>query len=600
MFKRIKATNFLSWAELDFEIKDGVTLIEGYNHDDQTSEGSGKSAIVNALCWGLYGKLPKDAKIDDVIREGESSCVVEIELVSGHTIVRKRKPNKLFVSYLDGGPIVGTDAKETQRIIDEMLGMSFDTFVQSVYFAQNYPKKFITSNEEDRAKILSEILDLKVFDKAREVTKNIAKQLDGETSIIHEQLRGEAGKIVLLQDKVKEYEELKKQRVARLEQSLYILQSKAEDLTITGTKAALVDVGNLLNKLQGAVEVALEQKIELQVELANVDEINKIKRILKAELYEKQLKIDGLTNSLEDDICPECETKFPVDGKQKIKIRESIKTIKQAILPLEDKIKEAKVIVKRDVENKCDELKQEIRLLRNEEVQVKNNFRRANLAAMEAINLEDRIQQAIQELVQEKNDSSLSKMIDETIVQIEQLAKDTLVLQEVLVEKSQESSRASKLRQGFREVKSYVFQGILAELTNKVNNYLVELFEAPVQAHIQNFSDDGNIAKIQVDVTIGNIRRPLGLYSGGQFRRIQLAVDLALSDIISSRSKSPISLKILDEYMKDLSESSMEKILHLLEQRKGSTILIEHNSIFKSIVNNVFSVELRDGVSKSV
>ena len=101
-------------------------------------------------------------------------------------------------------------------------------------------------------------------------------------------------------------------------------------------------------------------------------------------------------------------------------------------------------------------------------------------------------------------------------------------------------------------------------------------------------------------MTLDGIRRPLGLYSGGQFRRIQLAVDFAISDIIASRSKSPISLKILDESFKDLSESSMEKLLRLLEQQKGGTILIEHNSIFKSIVNNVFSVEFKDGISRSI
>jgi DNA repair exonuclease SbcCD ATPase subunit len=106
--------------------------------------------------------------------------------------------------------------------------------------------------------------------------------------------------------------------------------------------------------------------------------------------------------------------------------------------------------------------------------------------------------------------------------------------------------------------------------------------------------------KIDVSVSIDGKDRPLGLYSGGQFRRIALAVDLALSDITCARNSNKLNLMILDEYCKDLSEVSMEKVLKLLQSRKGSTILIEHNSIFKSIVNNVFEVELINKVSRRV
>jgi DNA repair exonuclease SbcCD ATPase subunit len=78
---------------------------------------------------------------------------------------------------------------------------------------------------------------------------------------------------------------------------------------------------------------------------------------------------------------------------------------------------------------------------------------------------------------------------------------------------------------------------------------------------------------------------------------VSLAVDLALSDVVTSRKGAQIGVLILDEYFKDLSETSMEKCLTLLEGRGQPVLLIEHNSIFKNIVNNSIMVRLEDGTS---
>ena len=164
---RVKAKNFLSWEYLEFEIGQGITLIDGFNHDDGSSEGSGKSAILSAIAWGGYGEIPKDANVDEVIRHGQKSCEVRLEH-DDFTIVRSRGPNDLCVYYPGKDkPYRGKDARETQKHIEKLLGMTFKTFCQSIYFPQNYPNKFVTANQEDKGRILSEILDLEQFDRAR-------------------------------------------------------------------------------------------------------------------------------------------------------------------------------------------------------------------------------------------------------------------------------------------------------------------------------------------------------------------------------------------------------------------------------------------------
>src|SRR5690606_5533280 len=144
----------------------------------------------------------------------------------------------------------------------------------------------------------------------------------------------------------------------------------------------------------------------------------------------------------------------------------------------------------------------------------------------------------------------------------------------------------------FKEIKSYVFTNALNELNYRTNQYLNSLFD--MEASIKFINED---QKIESRITVNGKERSLGLLSGGQNRRFNLAVDLALSDIVSYRKTSKLDLLVFDEYFKDLSEISMETALNLLKERKCPVILIEHNSIFKNIVDNTFFVRLKDGTS---
>ena len=176
------------------------------------------------------------------------------------------------------------------------------------------------------------------------------------------------------------------------------------------------------------------------------------------------------------------------------------------------------------------------------------------------------------------------------------LNNDLLAVTKLLEDSKVYRARLESLKDGYKEVKSYTFNSVLNELTFKANNYLCQLYETPVELKFTN-----NNMKIELDLTINGHTRGYGLFSGGQQRRINLSVDLALSEIIANRSGSKcVNVRFLDEYFKDLDENSMQKCLRLLEKLGGSTVLIEHNSVFKSIVDNTVNVELSNETSKMV
>jgi DNA repair protein SbcC/Rad50 len=723
----IRAKNFLSWEDLEFEVNKGVTLIQGFNHDDNTPEGSGKSAILNALAWGLFGKIPKDANVDDVIREGASKCQVEIEL-DGFSVFRSRKPNDLCI-ISNNKEVRGKDARETQAEIEKLVGMSFDSFCQSIYFAQNYPNKFVTANQENKGKILSEILDLEQFDRARKKANDQLKMVKDDLLVstkdveryrtlkLSEEESRDSFKELISQFEVDKTNKIKalfgKLKDNEAEAEAFVMEfeaNKKSDLKKIKTEIkALEDSETKLAKQAQTIQLkmdeidleAIEEKQEAldqqkedleanktstKVKLGSIDMIiqqqEKRQRDLKnakkelesltPKIKDKKWGVEGAKSDLEHDEevlakalkalknpskenCPTCGQSWDgnlshyekeVEKAKKEKARTEamlagyIKDIKdmteqqsaleQVIVMLTKEVSEQEVpdtnklnkdleriekvlsVLKSDRKALDEELKN-FQLLEFEWKKIQNDIgnlykQRSKLEdqynTLKELNAEknlERFEQRAAQLEKEieaedaKEPTLLENKLKESKAKLKSYANDLNAAEGVQIELNKRSIQLEALKDGYKEVKAYAFQNVLNQLTRKANNYLSELFEQPIKIHFQNVD-----MKIDVSVAIDGKERPLGLYSGGQFRRIALAVDLALSDITCSRNSNKLNLMILDEYCKDLSEVSMEKVLKLLQSRKGSTILIEHNSIFKAIVNNVFDVELINKVSRRV
>ena len=562
---KIIAKNFLSWNELEFDITDGVTLIDGWNHDDNTSEGSGKSAVVNALCFGLFGKLPKDAKVDEVIRQGEKSCMVQIQTPEW-TVIRTRKPNETFMEHKTRGRVIGKDARESQKLIEEELGFSYETFMQTIYFAQNYGKKFITSTNEDKGRILSEVQDLSLFDRARvdaktrqDGVKQRLMQVQSGLLSYEKDIRHVKEKITMLKTSAEREAFQVAQRVRKAEKQIKEYTKQAKEFK----KVNINRLQKVVDKLDKQLDKLSDAHSEYSTASYDKNRLSKDVDALK----------DIIDNPHKD--CPTCGTI--------LETRET-KEIERKWLYLREELQEFRMPPKPQDQK---ELRKEISKLHREmrEGERNNGHEKVITTKLKYALQEIETAKAIEVEDVSHDVEALNEHLHDLIIEKESLSnqvKDT----------QSEVHRLEILKRGFKEIKSFVFNSALHELTDKTNIYLTELFEVPISIA---FTNDN--MKIGMDVVFDGKPRGLGLLSGGQFRRVSLAVDLALSDIINTRKGSKFNLLILDEYFKDLSEQSMEKCLKLLERLGKSTILIEHNSIFKSIVDKTFEVELRGGVS---
>lgn len=601
MIKGIKATNFLSWKSLSFDVKNGVTLISGFNYDDGRAEGSGKSAILNALCYGLFGRTAKDTSVDSVIKNGESTCKVEIELLDGFKVVRSRKPNDLYVEY-NSETARGQDMKATQKLIEAHLGFNFNTFITSVYFSQNSQNSFIYLSEEDKAKFLSELQDLSQFDRARKITMEFIKAIREDLANIDNKKANTRNLYSLLNEQrlkvnsmIDKWDETNKAEIAKVTAHLEELQTV--DLT--------EDIATEIKDVEADLEVLTEDNNEMLQEIAIASKVQQnldrtIGRIatLGMDIQELEEYLSKLQSGETQD-CPTCGSPLHMSGDEKLNKHMEEKT---ALVwgMLKDRAALVEEVNKTVVPDTA-------------ELGASIKYNKGTIENIKTILSALRVKEVGNAKVQES-----IKNCKEQLAKLEQANCDELIMQEAdmtqeeacllsteqsLYEEYRELADNMKLYtiayDSFKEVKQLTYIGFLNEINGLVNKYASEMFDIGIQVHFTNIGEEGALNKVVTKIAINGVERSFGLLSGGQQKRIEMAVFLSLSEIMNRRLGNVLNLRILDEVMTGLSAESSAKVITLLKSLAGSTLVIEHNEQVKSIIDQTFDIEYRGGTSNA-
>ncbi|MFA5629019.1 MAG: SMC family ATPase [Dehalococcoidales bacterium] len=153
--------------------------------------GHGKSAIIDALTWALWGES-RAKNIDDVIHIKESEATIEFDFMAEgqlYRVIRKRaRPKKataagqssLDLMIFDNGEfkIISADKiNETQaKITNEILRMDYDTFINSAFLRQGNADQFTRQQPAKRKEVLSNILGLDIYDKLESKAREMARK----------------------------------------------------------------------------------------------------------------------------------------------------------------------------------------------------------------------------------------------------------------------------------------------------------------------------------------------------------------------------------------------------------------------------------------
>jgi len=196
-FKTLRYKNFLSTGDSFTQIdlnKASSTLIVGQN-------GAGKSTMLDALSFGLFGKAHRSINKNQMINSiNGKACVVEVEfhaLGSEYKIVRGIKPVK-FEIYRDG-TLLNQDShnKEYQKVLEQnILKLNHKSFHQIVVLGSSSFVPFMQLPAQHRREVIEDLLDINVFSKMNAILKE-------KFSVLKEKVRANAADLENLEYKIK-------------------------------------------------------------------------------------------------------------------------------------------------------------------------------------------------------------------------------------------------------------------------------------------------------------------------------------------------------------------------------------------------------------
>ena len=164
IFRYVRWKNLLSTGNYFTEIKlnnNTNTLVVGEN-------GSGKSTMLDALCFGLFGKAFRNVNKPNLLNSINSKdCIVEVEFNTNnksYKIVRGIKPN-VFEIYCDG-ELLNQDAaaRDYQEYLEKfILKLNYKSFTQIVILGSASFVPFMQLSASDRRAIIEDLLDIQIF-----------------------------------------------------------------------------------------------------------------------------------------------------------------------------------------------------------------------------------------------------------------------------------------------------------------------------------------------------------------------------------------------------------------------------------------------------
>jgi DNA repair exonuclease SbcCD ATPase subunit len=311
--KNITVKNFMSVGNqtqaVDFD-KNLLTLVLGENldlggDDSGSRNGTGKTTIVNALSYALYGEALTKIKKENLINKTNGKhMLVTVEFdVNGKQfkIERGRKPNllKFYVDHVqqsaeDADDDAQGDSRETQKAIEHLLGMSHTMFKHLVCL-NTYTEPFLAMRANDQREVIEQLLGITLLSEK-------AESLKLQTKEVKDSIQVETFKI----DSIRTSNEKVQQSIDSLTTKSKAWETK-RDQDIQGYSKAIAE----LRSVDIETEIAKHAKLKIYDEQnAKIKALNKQKATLETAVGQADKTVGKYTTeleSLDDKKCPSCE-----------------------------------------------------------------------------------------------------------------------------------------------------------------------------------------------------------------------------------------------------------------------------------------------------
>ena len=544
-FKTIRWMNFLStgntFTEISF-IKHKTTLIIGEN-------GAGKSTMLDALSFAMYGKPFRNIKKNQLINTiNGKGAVVELEFSIGkkqYKIVRGIKPN-VFEIYCDDVLIdQNADAKEYQNMLEtQILKLNQKSFAQIVILGSASFIPFMQLPTAHRREIIEDLLDIQIFSTMNGLLKDKAALNRIKTSDVDHAIRSSSDKI-----------ELYKKHIESLRQNTDELIKQKQD--------HIESLENDINNATGQIEQLNAQVTEL---LESIGDQTKVETKSK-KIVEISHQVENKLNRIKKDVsffeshddCPTCRQGIKHDHKQqiidtntnqiaeiergKVKIQEELDNLNARI----GEIAKTSLQISRH-NSTISNLNVEIRTWKNfiREVNKEIHSLRSNTAQIDANN---------EEIAQ------LKATLEQALAQKDELSKDKQVY-DIAAVLLKDTGIKTKIIKQYVPIINKLINKYLAAMDFFVNFELNETFEEVIKSRFRDeFTYDS--------------------FSEGEKSRIDLALLFTWRAIAKLRNSASTNLLIMDEVFDgSLDVQGADELIKIIQSVVGDSniFVISHKT----------------------
>jgi exonuclease SbcC len=626
----------------------------------------GKSTILDSIAWALYGYLPKwggpkGAPVDAVIKRGESSCTVKLTFENqGKTVVVTRsRPNKLAVT-VDGEQIHGKTSDLDGRI-EQLVGMTPQQFLLSVYISQDRTASFFTMSDTERTQLLSVVAGLDELDKGLSLAKtrrdSIQSSMDKQTgglSILLEQLNEIPNEMASLTSQAFKIEEELKNQEAGLQEATLSADAEAlvieedfqrslgelEDYNKSAQESLKKEKHNLFDQIK-KLEASLDSapRVEPDYEIA-IGQAQKALDIAKKQNQERlslefknqktkqkiQKELDAIDN-MADGKCHSCGQSLPTWDRE----AEIQKHINQAnllsqdlidvpdeidIKPFEDSLLKAKVALaerKAQVEAAPNQIKADVQTLTAKFKSVDADIKSLQIDYESKVSTlktgkEKRLAAASTKKTEIESQirvlESRRTMSTESIDRLEHREKDlkkkVKAQQDSLRDLESDLSEALDLIEFFgpKGFRSICFNGLIERIGARAGHLLSIMTDGIYSTRVDQVGED---VKGQQKL----ILRPVIVKGGQEVPQDDLSggarrMTMLAYDVAIAEAVNEDSPLFLDEALDGLDVMGKTEAMKLLEEAAVTrpVFVIDHSSEFKAAFSNIIKITYKSGNSQ--
>ena len=556
---------------VDFN-RERLTLVLGENldqggDDSGSRNGTGKTTIINALSYAMYGKALTNIRANNLINKTNSKgMVVSLDFEKDgnqYRLERGRSPT-FFKFYINNEEQVEDesqgDSRKTQEYLNDLLGMSHDMF-KHIVALNTYSEPFLAMRQNDQRAIIEQLLGITILS---EKAENLKEQIrNTKDSITQETLKIEAIQTAN----------------SKIETTIESLQGnqKAWLAKRTNDTIKLKEAIDELEHLDIEKELELHEKLSNWTELNNaITALNKEKSTLDSALLRADKSFEKAKKDiadLDDATCYTCGQELHADKKAEI---------------LERKTKELQdaMSYRTEVGDKLDEVMKALSDIGDINGKPSTFYETAKEAYEHRQNV-DSLKQA-HESKKNEEDPYQAQIDELTATAIQEISWDSV--NELTDLKDHQEFLLKLLTNKDSFIRKKIIEQNLAYLNNRLTYYLDKL-GLPHQVVFQN---DLNVEITQLgqDLDFDNLSR-------GERNRLILGLSFAFRDVWESLYQN-INLLFIDELIDSgMDTAGVEGALSVLKkiarEREKNIFLISHKDELVGRVNTILKVVKENG-----